>query len=171
MKTNIRDEVKLTFKDIETVPKEFEVWLVDEAVTVTQNLRERNQYSVAGVGEDHPKRLKLVVGKPDFISNNLEIDQSIPTRFELSQNFPNPFNPATTIRYGLPTEEKVTLKVYNVLGQEVVTLVNDEPKRAGFHIAIWNGRTAAGTVVSSGVYFLRLRAGDFVQTRKMILIE
>ncbi|MCG8608240.1 ASPIC/UnbV domain-containing protein, partial [bacterium] len=171
VKTNIRDEVKLTFEGIETVPQEYEVWLVDEAVNVSKSLRKSNIYSVAGVGEDHPKRLKLVVGKADFINQNLEVDRRLPTEFQLAQNFPNPFNPATTIPFALPSDESVTIKVYNILGEEVVTLVDDESRKAGFHALVWGGRNAVGRVVASGVYFVRMRAGDFVQTRKMVLMQ
>ena len=96
--------------------------------------------------------------------------QTIPNNFELSQNFPNPFNPATTIRFGLPTGERVTLKIYNVLGKEVATLINDEPKKAGYHTSIWDGRNRAGGS-ASGIYFVRIHAGNFVQTRKMLLVQ
>jgi len=171
VKTNIRDKVHLTFEGVEGVPKEFEVWLVDEAVNVTRNLREVNRYSVAGVGEQHPKRLKLVVGKEHFIAENVATTQNIPSDFVLSQNFPNPFNPVTTIRYGLPKDARVTVKVYNILGEEVVTLVDDERKTAGFHVAIWDGRNQEGRSVASGVYVYRLSAGSFSNTKKMALVR
>ena len=118
-----------------------------------------------------PKQLKLVVGKHDFVNAKLGDAQAIPTIYELSQNFPNPFNPVTTIRYGLPKAERVTLKIYDLLGAEVATLVNDELKVAGYHAAIWDGINGAGKKVVSGVYFIRLRAGSFVQTKKMLLVE
>jgi len=176
VKTNIRDVVQLSFEGLDSVPPEFEVWLMDEVLKISHNLREKNHYSVAGI--EHPKRLTLVVGKRDFIDKQLATLQAVPSSYELSQNFPNPFNPLTTIRYGLPKEERVTLKVYNFLGQEVTTLVDDELKPAGYHAAIWDGRNKNGGAVASGVYFVRLRAGPsagsgqvFVQTRKMALIE
>lgn len=89
----------------------------------------------------------------------------------MSQNFPNPFNPATTIRYGLPQAEKVTLQIYNVLGEEVVTLLSDERQEAGYHAAIWDGRNREGRQVSSGMYVYRLRAGNSVMTKKMLLVQ
>jgi hypothetical protein len=88
-----------------------------------------------------------------------------PGRYALEQNYPNPFNPTTTIRYELPHEGRVTLKVYSVLGQEVMTLVNNE-QPAGRYVVELNGQTLA-----TGVYFYRLQAGDFVQTRKVILVK
>ncbi|MGH7457383.1 MAG: T9SS type A sorting domain-containing protein, partial [bacterium] len=91
--------------------------------------------------------------------------------FVLPQNFPNPFNPATTIRYGLPKAERVTLKIYNLLGEEVVTLMNDELQAAGYHVAIWDGRNKLGEVVGSGVYIYRFRAGSFTSIQKMALVK
>jgi hypothetical protein len=89
----------------------------------------------------------------------------LPKEFALSQNFPNPFNPSTTIKYDLPLDTRVSLKVFNILGQEVATLVNEEQK-AGYRSAEWN----AGNV-ASGVYFYRLEAGHFTQVRKMLLTK
>ncbi|APF17037.1 protein of unknown function DUF187 [Caldithrix abyssi DSM 13497] len=88
-----------------------------------------------------------------------------PVDFELKQNYPNPFNPTTSIEYVLPQAEKVTLNIYNVLGQKVITLVDAE-QPAGTHRVIFNGQGLA-----AGVYIYRLQAGSFVQNRKMILIK
>ncbi|RPI18414.1 MAG: T9SS C-terminal target domain-containing protein [Ignavibacteriae bacterium] len=89
----------------------------------------------------------------------------IPGTFSLAQNYPNPFNPSTTIKYQIPKAEFVTIKVYDIMGREVTTLVNDK-KMAGFHNAIFNG-----TNYASGVYFYRIEAGSFVETKKMVLIK
>jgi hypothetical protein len=89
----------------------------------------------------------------------------IPGRFVLYQNYPNPFNPSTTISYDLPARSHVTLKIFNLLGQEVATLVDGDAE-AGRHLMQWNaGRLA------SGVYFYRLQAGKFVENKKMILLK
>jgi hypothetical protein len=95
---------------------------------------------------------------------------SIPDRFELSQNFPNPFNPSTTIRYSIPLDKKgetrnVLLKIYDVLGNEIVTLVN-EKKPAGMYSVQFTMEK-----FSSGIYFYKLTSGDYVQTKKMILLK
>ncbi len=103
-------------------------------------------------------------------------ENEIPTDFGLSQNFPNPFNPTTTIEYALPTAANVTLRVYNMLGQEIASLVN-ETRPAGFMQVVWNGRDSRGAQVASGTYLYRIeaRAVDgsqvFVQNRKMILLK
>ncbi len=94
----------------------------------------------------------------------------VPQKVILHPNYPNPFNPSTTIRYELKQASKVTLKIYNLLGQEVRTLVNAQ-KSSGVHSVIWDGKNSHGQKVTSGVYFYRLQAGDFVKTRKMVLVK
>jgi photosystem II stability/assembly factor-like uncharacterized protein len=94
----------------------------------------------------------------------------IPTNYSLSQNYPNPFNPSTTIRYTLPKTAKVVLKIYNFLGQEVRTLVN-EKQSAGEKSAVWDGRDRFGKEVSSGIYIYQMKAGDYVKSHKMILLR
>ena len=168
--TNIRDVVNLSFEGVKTVPNDYQVWLVDPLLQTSQNLRRKDRYSVAASVE-HPKRLQLLIGRTDFVEENLLVTENIPESFELSQNFPNPFNPTTTIRYGLPQEERVTLKVYNILGEEVVTLVNDELKTAGFHVAVWDGRNSNGQRVGSGVYLYQVRFENGVETKKMALVR
>ena len=88
-----------------------------------------------------------------------------PIEFELSQNYPNPFNPSTKIKYQIPETEKVTLKVFDILGKEVATLV-DREMRAGKYEVDLNGNS-----LTSGIYFYQLRTGNFVETKKMILLK
>ena len=93
-----------------------------------------------------------------------------PTEFALSQNYPNPFNPETTIEYQLPEKARISLKIYNLMGQEITTLV-DEEKEAGYFKAIWDGRDFGGRKVASGIYVYQIRAGDFVASRKLIMMK
>ena len=88
-----------------------------------------------------------------------------PKTFSLLQNFPNPFNPATKISYTLAKASNVTLKVFDILGRQIATLVNGK-NEPGEHSISWNALN-----VPSGVYFYRIVAGDFVQTQKMILMK
>jgi hypothetical protein len=110
----------------------------------------------------------------EFINGEISISPSVgvketpnisPIKFELHQNYPNPFNPSTTIQFDIPKAAFVTLKVYNVLGQEVATLVNEKREAGRYEVEF------DGSKLTSGVYFYRLQAGSFVQTRKMILLK
>jgi hypothetical protein len=92
-------------------------------------------------------------------------NQNLPGQFALEQNFPNPFNPTTTIRYGLPVPSYVTLTVYNILGEQVAVPVH-ENQEAGFHDVRLDG-----TRLSSGVYFYRLKAGSYAATKRLILLR
>jgi hypothetical protein len=96
---------------------------------------------------------------------------ALPNVFELSQNFPNPFNATTVIQFALPEASMVRLEVFNVLGQRVVTLV-DEELAAGYKQVIWDGRNQRGDQVTSGVYFYRVQAGEkFTELKKMLLVK
>jgi hypothetical protein len=90
---------------------------------------------------------------------------STTSTFQISQNYPNPFNPSTTITYELPIESRVTLRIFDLLGREVATLV-DEQQKAGFKSVAWSA-----TGFASGVYFYRLQAGDYTATRKLLLLK
>ncbi len=94
----------------------------------------------------------------------------LPQEYSLSQNYPNPFNPETTIEYNIPTRSHVTIEVYNILGQKTRTLV-DELKSAGDFQITWDGNDSNGTKVSTGIYFYRIKANDFVKSRKMLLLK
>ncbi len=94
----------------------------------------------------------------------------LPGDFAINQNFPNPFNPATSIEYTLPSRSHVTISVYNLLGRKISTIV-DEVKPLGLHTAVWDGRDDDRSVVASGIYFYQIQAGDFVETKKMLLLK
>ena len=96
--------------------------------------------------------------------------EDTPLVFSLSQNAPNPFNPETIISYDLPQSEQVKLVIYNVLGQEIRTLVNAF-KPAGRYRVVWNSKDDFGRSVSSGIYFYRITAGEFLDTRKMLILK
>ena len=98
------------------------------------------------------------------------LGEALPQSFFLGPNYPNPFNPSTIIPYQLPAAAPVRLEVFNLLGQRIATLV-DEQQPAGFHSAAWNATNASGQAVAAGVYLYRLQAGDQQQTRRMVLID
>jgi hypothetical protein len=98
------------------------------------------------------------------------VDNSLPRSYALEQNYPNPFNPSTTIRFDLAKASNVLLTVYNVTGQEVARLA-DESLGVGSYVVEWDGRDMSGQLVSSGVYFYKLQAGDYTATKRMMLMK
>lgn len=105
------------------------------------------------------------------ISTDIELEEDLqPLNYRLEQNYPNPFNPVTQIEYTLPRRSYVQISIYNILGRNVRTLVNRE-KSAGIHSVTWDGIDEVGNTVSSGVYFYKLIAGDFVSSKKMLLLK
>ena len=95
---------------------------------------------------------------------------NIPEDFSLSQNYPNPFNPSTVIEYSLPQSAHVIIEIYNLLGQKVNILV-DEDQKVGFYRVDWDGKDKQGNELASGVYFYRIQAGDFVKCKKMTMLK
>ena len=169
VQTNIHDKVQLTFPDIDKIPGHYDIWLCDEIVKHAQNLHETNQYEIAC---GHSTRsLKLIVGERSFVDSELNKLDLIPQIYVFEQNYPNPFNPVTTIRFGIPSEQEVTVKIYNILGQEVIALLNKVNKPAGYHTVIWNGINQSGQFLSSGIYLYSLETKSYKAVKKMILIK
>lgn len=118
----------------------------------------------------------LQVILPEFVAGRLDIqtgiddDGLLPTAFELEQNFPNPFNPQTTIAFSVPQASRVRLVIFNLLGQRIVTLV-DDVLPPGRREIVWFGRDQGGNEVSSGIYFYHLSADEYSETRKMVLMK
>jgi hypothetical protein len=104
--------------------------------------------------------LRIVTNPTPVEERYVELDD-----YRLFQNYPNPFNPSTTIRYELPRREFVILKIFDLLGREVATLVNEE-KQPGSYDVRWSG-----VGVPSGAYFYRLQAGEYVETRAMLMVR
>ena len=115
--------------------------------------------------DPHGNPLGDLTWYPEIVLGVKEIPNSVPTKFNLSQNYPNPFNPTTNIRYSIPQGGLVTLKVFNVLGQEVATLVNQEQK-PGEYVVDFNASNLA-----SGIYMYRIQSGNFTFTKKMMLLK
>jgi hypothetical protein len=120
-------------------------------------------------GGKYSYRLKQIDSDGKFkYSSTTEVN--VPTKFALYQNHPNPFNPETTIGFELPVNAPVSLEIYNMLGQKIVTLIN-ERRPTGFQQMVWNGKDDLGRPVGSGVYFYRIKAGNFEATRKLVLLR
>lgn len=163
--------VTLNFDGMSDVPAGLEVYLIDEQLGSARNLRQNPSYSFRAVSDGGKKALRVVVGSRNYVETNSNDITLVPTAFDLAQNFPNPFNPETMIRYSLPEAATVTLEIYNMLGQKVRTLVDHTQQAADFYTLSWNGRDDNGKALSSGMYLYRLTAGSYVNTRKMVLMK
>jgi len=123
------------------------------------------------IGDGTTISLYLIRAYVSYItSDNKEVIELLPRIYSLEQNYPNPFNPSTIISYQIPEMTNVQIKIYDALGREVRTLI-DEIKPAGKYNIAWDGRDNFGNLISSGVYFYKIIAGNFVQTKKMILMK
>ena len=113
-------------------------------------------------------RLKQIDNNGNFEYHNLsgEVEVGVPTKYEMSQNYPNPFNPMTKIDFQLPMDGKVSLKIFDITGREMATLMNNEFKKADYYTVMFNGSS-----LSSGVYFYRITADKYVMTKKMVLVK
>ena len=177
--TGTPQPVQLSFEGVREVPAEYSVELIDTINKTTYDLRHQDTYTINSAGEGNLYPLTIVIGERGYVddtSNSLDL---IPDGAKLDQNYPNPFNPTTSIRYAVSNPSVVTLEVYNSLGQVVATLVNQESRQAGYHIATWNARSDDGSAVSSGLYLYRLTVTStdgstshpVSFTRKMMLIK
>ncbi|UCF79413.1 MAG: M20/M25/M40 family metallo-hydrolase [Candidatus Eiseniibacteriota bacterium] len=114
-----------------------------------------------------------VIGEDDYgreEPGTVSVEDQTVRKYELSKNYPDPFNPSTLIRYELPLPCEVSLQVFDVRGKLVKTLIDDWRPQGG-HVAVWDGKNQAGVAVPSGVYFYRLRAADFTCVRKMVVLR
>ena len=154
---------RLAFDNVDDVPSALRVALATPSGTV--DLR------TAGGTWEAPSRaetrVRLVVGDPELVQ---EAAATLPQPYALLPNYPNPFNPTTHLAFTTPREGRVRLELYDVAGRRVRTLV-DEVRPAGRHDVVWNGVDDRGRGLASGIYFARLQAGDFGQTRKLTLVR
>jgi len=154
---------KLTFLGLDRVPVDMEAWLF------TDDGKKYDLYKDSEI--NLPERVtsaKLIIGNKSYTQD--ELSSILPIDFELEQNFPNPFNPLTTIKFALPKNGMTTLEIFNVLGQRVRTLI-DRELPAGYHTVTWNGEDNNGKESASGVYFYRLVSGGRSAYKKMMLVK
>jgi len=116
------------------------------------------------------REIQIATADGALVTSVNNLNGFVPDDYALSQNYPNPFNPSTEISFYLPNSGKVTLTVFNLLGRNIVTLV-DRELQSGSHTVVWDGREGDGSAASSGMYFYRITAGDFSDSKKMILLK
>jgi len=157
----------LEIRGLEDVPAGYRVVLINEDNSVPVDLRQHA--SVAFQPARKVTAMKILVGTKEFVDR--EVSKLLPAEFDLAQNFPNPFNPVTSIGVKLPQESSIRLEVYSILGQRVKVLA-DGQFAAGTHTFVWAGTDESGNVSSSGIYVYRLSAnGKTIASKKMVLAK
>jgi len=163
-------DTKIAFQE-----SDISVLTTSETLTITYDIK-------LNAGEHHNWVLTAIGGEEYILENageivvpsaerfTLELRAVVPFTFTLHQNYPNPFNPITTLRYDLPSDAMVTLTVFDMLGKEITQLVNTT-QQAGFKSIQWDATDSMGKPVSAGVYLYQIQAGEFVQTKKMVLLK
>ena len=99
-----------------------------------------------------------------------DLGMAIPEEFAIHQNYPNPFNPVTTLRYDLPENSRVNITIYDMMGREVKILIN-QTQDPGYKSIIWNATNDYGKPVSAGIYLYQIQAGEYISTKKMVLLK
>jgi hypothetical protein len=162
-----QQSAQLTFTGVSGVPEQYRVVLIDDDRTRSVDLRKDPAYRFMPAAP--VSHFRIVVGSEEGVRGVLE--NLLPKEYGLGNNFPNPFNPTTTIPVSIPRNSAVELKVYTILGEEVRTLYAG-PIEAGRHWFVWDGRNEQGRSVSSGVYLIRLTAdGGQRFVGKMLLMK
>ena len=126
-------------------------------------------YRITSIFGDNHSVPSQVISAMISVMDVIESD-NIPNSYSLKQNYPNPFNPITTLKYGLPEDSFVSLIIYNLKGNVIDELVNTK-QSSGFHSVTWNATNNLGQPASAGMYIYTIQAGDFRETRKMILLK
>ena len=146
--------------------------LIDQEVGAQLDLMsDPHPYRLLSKGPEKPYHLTILAGSEEYVEEQTEALTVRPRRVVLDPNAPNPFNATTRIRFGVPQASDVTLEIFNQRGERVATLLERQPKHAGFHTAIWHGTDYNGQFVASGIYHYRLRVGGEVHSRPMVLVK
>ena len=151
------------------------MYIVEENNYTDENLEWNQEYfyrvsAFVGYWTDHSNITSVILGSLGISDSASSKNSIIPVDYSLHQNYPNPFNPVTTLRYDLPENGLVNITIYDMLGNEINKLVN-EVQNSGYKSIHWNATNNQGQTVSAGVYLYTIEAGDFMQTKKMILLK
>ncbi len=166
-------EIELNFAAIETVPKEYNIVLLDYETMTKQDLRmQRYCKFYSSTEPDAPRLFKLLIGTQNYITQASTKFQSLPTRFHLSEGYPNPFNAATNFRLDLPQSDLISITIYDLLGRKAVELMDNQGLDAGTHHIRWNGKNQTGEQVSSGIYLVLFKIrNSHTVIRKVVLVK
>ena len=169
--TAVERGVTLSWHSDEVLPAGLSVQLLDLNTRTLVDMVLRDHLVLGRLDEGYDRQLKIIAGDPAAVALAVDdILSQLPEEFSIEGTYPNPFNPVTTIRFGLPEPRRVSLTIVNMLGQEVAELLNGW-KDLGHHEIRWQSLDNQGVPVASGVYFAVLRDGTSIDVRKMILLK
>ncbi|HEX9974239.1 MAG TPA: FlgD immunoglobulin-like domain containing protein, partial [bacterium] len=130
-----------------------------------------SQYRFSRLNQEVNSPFQILVGSSEFIERQVaDIRSRLPNDFCLFQNYPNPFNSTTQIRFQLPSSQKVSLKILNVMGREVRNLVNEQRPSGSYEI-LWDGKDNQGNEAGTGIYLCVFQAGQYIESRKVLVIK
>ena len=164
------NNIELMARDIISLPEEISIAMLDvqKRIVFTNIFSRKIIFDKIG-GLEY--EFKVVVGESGYVDQMIkDLLEVIPNNFSLSKNYPNPFNPITNLDFSIPKRSNVTLRVFNMMGQEVVSLINEKKSYGNYSIS-WNGLDSKGVNVASGVYFAELRNRDERKITKMLLLK
>ncbi|MDP7336967.1 MAG: FlgD immunoglobulin-like domain containing protein, partial [Candidatus Marinimicrobia bacterium] len=146
-----------------------------EVIVAIQGVKD-SLYAGTDTAEVNPTSNRVILRVLEYSgkSTALSIKDMVlitPEDYKLSQNYPNPFNPTTTIEYTLPIASKISISIFNVMGQEVASIIQNQDKPAGTYQVTWNGMDKSGSQVASGTYFYSMRFGNFTKTKQMTFMK
>ena len=152
-----------------SIPSDFQIWFLDKDRLLSIPIIE-NKFSIP-IPEKGSGNYRLIVGNEEFAKLHSENIPLVPLEYSLSQNYPNPFNPSTNINYQLKELSTVSLEIFNILGQKVIALIDNQLQNPGQYRVTWNGTNLSGNKVATGVYIYRITANNFVSSKKMLLLK
>ena len=167
----------ITFDGLESIPEDFEIFLIDKTTKTAQNLKWKPEYLFDVVSPNSVRKLRFAAGKRDYVESNSAGIDLFPDEYSLSQNFPNPFNAQTSLIIALRDDAVIDLEIYNLLGERVAVMAKSESRPSGYYTFIWNGRDGYGNPVASGVYLAygRIKGANGKtiksQSRKLLLVK
>ena len=171
VRNNTAGAVTLSWSVEQELPPDYAVELIDLNTRITVDMLSTSQLPLGPIDSRYDRCINTVAGDPAEVSRKVtEILSTIPEELSLNGNYPNPFNPVTSIRFGLPEPMKINLSIINILGQEVAVLVSGW-QDIGHHEVRWEGMDSQGIPVASGVYFAVLRDSRQVRITKMMLLK
>jgi len=169
--SGVAEPAVLSWSVEQELPGNTSVVLLDLSTRTQVDMIQESEHGLGLLDEHYARQVKIVSGSPEAVALAIDdILSLIPAELSLDGNYPNPFNPVTTIRFGLPEPRRVQLSIVNILGQEVITLLNDW-QDLGTHTVVWNSRDRADQPVPTGVYFTILNDGRSTVVRKIMLLK